>query len=277
MYIQEKIKEVAEKENLCKKAVVKQLKSGSLQTANYCILENERPLFFAKIYCSSNSIRAQAIHRLSRSCSEVIAPTIDFPIDENLRCMVLEWIQGETLVPNTENAHCVAKILQSIHAVNVYNVAEPSLMENETSVLLDIIYRNNINFPYREHIKEYLSRRNSLVRKVFAFVHMDVHRKNFIKCNNKIYIVDYENISISDPWRDLVYACYFHDPNENEFWSTVLESYFNGLVPDEFWSIMQYYCYLHLLRMIICEFRKENTDEVLRLANKICNDWPVER
>lgn len=131
-----------------------------------------------------------------------------------------------------------------------------------------------VSIPHKKEILGFLKKNLSLCRKEYALTHMDLHAGNFHRdSQNTVYLIDYENIRITDPWRDLTYAIFFHEAEEDVFWYEFLRSYFNNSIPSDFWKIMKYYCYLQALRMMICSHQRKDQRHIDNLAESIWNNY----
>ncbi len=254
------------------RAKIKKIKKGNSTAQNYCILIRNTPKFFAKIY--DNRVKhLSKLQDLSKQNNFFVYPIVDFAVGSK-RCMVTDWLDGEDISGTPSEAYQVAEILKSIHSQKASVKHQKSDIKCELKRYLLYLTINKVNFMYKQEIISYLLKNTALCRKEFSLTHMDVHCRNFIiDSNNIVHLVDYENLCITDPWRDFVYACFFHDRAEDTFWEAVIQNYFNNNIPENFWITMKYYCYLHLLRMVICEHQKGNYENIDRLVKSIWENW----
>lgn len=243
------------------------INKGNSMSQNYCILIKNTPKFFAKVYDKRIPSTSQ-LRKISKQTNAFLYPIVDFSVGK-MRCMITEYIIGNELSYTKSQAYQVAEILKSIHSQGCNSIFQRNNIKRELFSSLSYLMIHKVNFTGKRDVISYLMKNVSLCRKNYSFTHMDVHCKNFIvDSNNNIYLIDYENLLITDPWRDFIYACFFHDKEETVFWETVLQCYFNNNIPEDFWLTMKYYGYMHILRMVICEHKKANYKNINELSNK---------
>lgn len=253
-------------------AKIKRIKKGNSTAQNYCILIRNTPHYFVKVY--DKKVKAlPKLQQLSKQNNSLANPIVDFSVGLK-RCMMIDWLGGENISGTPSEACQVAEILKFIHSQKTSVKHHKLNIKLELKRYLLYLTVNKVEFMHKQEIISYLLKNSALCRKEYSLTHMDVHRRNFIIDSNDIVrLVDYENLCITDPWRDFVYACFFHDREEDLFWEAVINNYFNDDIPEDFWITMKYYCYLHLLRMIICEHQKGNYENIDRLINSIWGSW----
>lgn len=253
-------------------AKIKKIKKGNSTAINYCILIRNTPCYFVKVYDKKVKHLSQ-LQYLSNQNNFFVYPIIDFSVGSK-RCMVTDWLDGEDISGTPSEAYQVSEILKSIHSKKTSVKHHKLHIKLELKCYVLYLTVNKIEFMHKQEIISYLLKNSDLCRKEFSLTHMDVHRRNFIIDSNDIVrLVDYENMCITDPWRDFVYACFFHDRVEDAFWEAVIQNYFNNNIPENFWITMKYYCYLHLLRMVICEHQNGNYENIDKLVNSIWKNW----
>lgn len=255
-------------------AKIKRIKKGNSTAQNYCILIRNIPRYFVKVYDKKVNLLPK-LQQLSKQNNSLANPIADFSVGLK-RCMVIDWLDGKNISGTPSEAHQVAEILKIIHSQKTSAKHHKLHIKLELKRYLLYLTVNKVEFMYKQEIVSYLLKNLVLCRKEYSLAHMDVHRRNFIiDSNDIIRLVDYENLCITDPWRDFVYACFFHDREEDLFWEAVINNYFNNNIPEDFWITMKYYCYLHLLRMIICEHRKNNYENIDRFVKSIWKNWSL--
>lgn len=253
-------------------AKIKKINKGNSTAHNYCIFIRNQPRYFVKIYDKKIKHLSQ-LQYLSKQNTFSIYPIVDFSIGLK-RCMVTDWVDGEDISGTSCEAYQVAEILKSIHSLRNSKVHHKFHIKSELKQYLLYFAVHKVEFAHKQEIVSYLFKNATLCRSEYTLTHMDVHRRNFIiDSNNIVRLVDYENLCIADPWRDFVYACFFHDREEDLFLESVINNYFNDGIPEDFWITMKYYCYLHLLRMVICEHQKGNYENIDSLVKSIWENW----
>ncbi len=255
---------------------VSHIKKGHSTAVNYCVFRNQKPLFFAKIH-KERITGIAIINQLNdhnQSFPRIIA---DRMVGHHHYCLITEWISGKELSLTENEARKTADILKVLHYAPVPDCDRHINPKLELLRYIIYIKTRHVRFPHKREILHYLRKNQHLHRNAYALTHMDMHCGNFmVDPAGTVHLIDYENMSITDPWRDFVYAVTFHGRKEDSFWLEVLRCYFDNQIPDSFWNTMKYYCYLHLLRMIICEHQKGNQWYIDYIATSIWEDFPCQ-
>ncbi len=125
--------------------------------------------------------------------------------------------------------------------------------------------------PYLSSYFEVLELNLDIKPHSLGFCHLDLHLKNIVlDANLSAYIIDLENICITDVWRDFTFATTFYESElEMKLWHYVFHSYFHNDIPDEFWSYNFVYSIIKMLQMCMFEQQRGNAD----FANKISSDF----
>lgn len=269
--IKNRIKELLVTEDISSIDVIA-VQGGNSLSRNYCVSFHNQPLFFAKVYPCRNG-DYPLLQKIMGTISNGDKLVAVFRIGNNC-CLITNWIEGSGVHGTVSEAQQTARILQSIHAMPVPIKARSSDVYVELLHYRIYLSVHQVNFPHKVEITSFLKENSGLSRNETTLTHGDVHQGNLIvDSRGTVHLVDYENFAVRDPWRDFVYTCFFHARSENPFWKEVLQTYFNGHVPAQFWATMKYYCYLHLLRMVICEHQKGNSKTIDLLANSIWKGW----
>lgn len=105
---------------------------------------------------------------------------------------------------------------------------------------------------------QFLNGRNRTV------VHGDLHFRNILNTSNGILIIDLDDCSFGDQYKDLIYASnIIKSSNESVLCYEFLMNYFENQIPQEFWIIVNIYSIYKAMHIMRCE--KENT----------CNHKPI--
>ncbi|MCL2364308.1 MAG: phosphotransferase [Defluviitaleaceae bacterium] len=98
-----------------------------------------------------------------------------------------------------------------------------------------------ITIPGHAQIEQYFNENKHLLRhRDIALYHGDYHCHNFARDENgQIHILDWETAEYGDPWYD------FHGLNNHDikpaYATALINAYFNGNVPDDFWRVFALY------------------------------------
>ena len=251
---------------------IQKVNKGHSTARNYCVFVGDQPVFFVKVFRNIGNLSLQ-LQELSRKDNRFMYPISDFYIGTK-RCMVTNWIKGSELTGTQAEAYQIAEILKVLHSHGFSSHSPLDGVNNELRKYRLYLAFHHVKMIHSEEILSYLLKNINQCNSNCSLTHMDVHLQNFITdSNGVIHLVDYENMCVTDPWRDFVYACFFHDKNEDDFWWTVLTQYFDSNIPDYFWVKMKFYCYLHLLRMIICEHQNMRYEKLDQIVHSIWTNW----
>lgn len=189
-------------------------------------------------------------------------------------CILQEWKEGEALAFSANEARQTARAVKMLHSVPIPLGSPKVRIGWELFRLLRYAALHAVKIPHKKEILGFLKKNRFLCRREYALTHMDLHGGNFRRdSQNTVYLIDYENVCITDPWRDFTYAVFFHDPQEDAFWYEFLHSYFSNGIPYHFWKTMKYYCYLQALRMMICSHQRKDQRHIDDLAQSIWNNY----
>jgi aminoglycoside phosphotransferase (APT) family kinase protein len=184
--------------------------------------------------------------------------------------MLTHWVCGKAPELTFEAGYTVGKILKKLHSIKLPGSLKPFSIKDECNRKILAIKLKNVQFPHKDEILEYVKQNSHLARDNYSLAHLDVHLRNFlVDKRGNYFLIDYENLAITDPWMDLSYAAIFHTEEKDDFWYSVLMSYFDGDIPKNFWKVMRYYCHLHLLKLILGEHDKGLQEQIDYKANLI--------
>lgn len=189
---------------------------------------------------------------------------------------VIEWIDGKPLNELLNNdtdiqnyGTKVAKELLKMHKIyvkdkiDVYKKYLKSLNNR-----LEKIDKLNININYNEMLSYVNDNINLLKGRDTSIIHGDFHPGNIVISNDKVSFIDLDVCKKGFPWIDLsTNACYMDNPN---FYTVVINEYFNGEIPDVFWTIYNLYGILYCLDYLLyCErIKNKNIKDGIDVINQ---------
>lgn len=271
----EKSKELLNDESLS----LSPLYGGNSLSENVCLKSKGGKLYTAKLGNKNQRMsRFELTRKLYDYGAAIANPIVEFDLGiENKFCTISEWIDGQTLdeciASNTYSVFGLAKMvcisISNIHKFNLTPSFRQILNQEIESYIL-FINEHGITFP---HMDSYFQMIRNVKLQSFGFVgctHMDFHTKNIIiNTNGRAMLIDCENMMISEPWRDFVYAIAFHDKDENLFWFSVLLEYFEYSIPKEFWIVIKFYSIIQLLRMVICNYQMKDNCAIEKISESL--------
>ncbi len=254
------------------------LSLGNSNAYNFRLSVDGEPRFFVKLSPNRPKMLDE-VKLLSQRYAFLLTVKEEFMLGR-LHCTLMPWLDAVTLLPSEENGAAAADIIKALHSERTTRRHKKVKTGMKFYACRMIITAKGIDFPHKKEIMRYLSENIPHDEGEYTVTHSDVHRQNFMQDESgRAYLIDYENLASSHPYRDLVYAAFFHQTAENGFWLSFLLRYFDGLPPRDFWRDARYYVYLHLLEMIICEHEKgtvNSPEEIGYLADSTVADWHFE-
>ena len=170
--------------------------------------------------------------------------------------VLLEWIDGISLEKKLTDIEAeiqygdiVSKELLKMHNINV-----PGKIK-----INDKVYYTNKNIKIDKEsvilLRDYVMKHRNILKELKdnSIIHGDFHPGNIIIDDNKPVFIDMDVCTVSHPWEDLTSnACNMEFPN---FYSSVIENYFQNNIPIEFWKIYNLYGSLYILDYILYTLR----------------------
>ena len=149
----------------------------------------------------------------------------------------LELLKMHSIEPTTE-VDIYEKFLSSL--------AKKLRKVKELGVILDYDLINSYVLKYSDILKN----------KKTSIIHGDIHPGNMIINDNKLFFIDLDVCNNDFSWIDLTTnACNMDYP---KFYTVLIDEYFNGNVPEEFWLIYNLYGVLYCLDNILYCNRMNN-------------------
>lgn len=254
------------------------LDGGNSLSVNFCLKSKSGKVYVAKLGKNQRMSRFELTKKLYAYGAAIANPIVEFDLDvENTICTISEWIDGQTLneciTSNSYSIFWLAKtVCRAISHIHKYNFAS-SLKQNfgqEIDSYISYINKYGISFPHMDCYFQMVQNAKLPSKALCGCTHMDFHTRNvIIDADGNAIIIDCENMMISNPWRDFVYAVAFHDKDEHLFWFSVLLEYFNYSIPNDFWKTIKYYCVIQLLRMIICNYQMNDYYAVDKISESL--------
>lgn len=249
------------------------LPAGRSLAINHCVSVHSVPRYFAKI-CKPSKRCLELMKSLTKTSPYFNRIEEVIPIGVRTSCILQEWKDGDSLIFSAGEACQAAQAVKKLHSVMIPLRSPKVHIGLELFRHLLYVALHAVSIPHKKEILGFLKKNLSLCRKEYALTHMDLHAGNFHRdSQNAVYLIDYENIRITDPWRDFTYAVFFHEAEEDVFWYEFLRSYFNNSIPPNFWKTMKYYCYLQALRMMICSHQRKDQRHIDNLAESIWKNY----
>ncbi len=230
----------------------------------------------------TNEKKFQIVKFLSNglSCIQKIVDAL-YVDGVNCFCIISRWISGitanEFIVQNPTEinriACSIANTMHTLHATEIKNLTKKHSSIAEFITYIENTQKHNTtHIPHMCSYLEFLRRNTDLKPYKEGVCHLDLHLANIVISRDmSSYLIDLENIEVSDIFRDFVFATTFYESDlEKDLWRTVLDCYFGKHIPDEFWFYNLIYSTVKMLQM--CLFEIANNKDIT-VASKISNDF----
>ncbi|WP_423363262.1 aminoglycoside phosphotransferase family protein [Mycoplasma sp. P36-A1] len=195
--------------------------------------------------------QALAIQQLNNKAVSNIPKLLSFGTCNNNKSvyLLLDWIEGSPFDQVIERLEFddiytlgikTGKLLKEIHAIPANDTRGVSVQTIKTSKTFELIYYENSeqrlenDQPIIEFIKNNLFYyENSPI----TYIHNDFYQDKMIFKDNELYIIDFDRLTISEPYEDFCKLELFDTSFNHIFTTGVLIGYFDGQPPTAFWNI----------------------------------------
>ncbi|MBN2541057.1 MAG: phosphotransferase [Bacilli bacterium] len=166
---------------------------------------------------------------------------------------IWEWIEGDLLEkrigefsPKKQYLLGIesGKILKDLHFIEAPDTIDE--WEKRYSAKIDRVIRNyqncNLKYPNGELFIDFVNTNRDWIKdRPQVFQHGDYHSGNImIDANEKLVAIDFNRNDFGDPWEEfnrIVWSA----QDSAFFASGMVDGYFDGVVPNQFWQLMALY------------------------------------
>ena len=254
----------------------------------YRVTTAEGEKYLLRITPHDKSASREAMYRMQQRVAALGVPMcrpVDFGSCEEGVYMLHTWIDGsdaENVIPAMPHARQYAygleagRILRKIHAIPA--PADQPDWERRFNAKID---RNigkyaecPVQFAGAEGIIAHIEANRHLLRdRPQCFQHGDYHIGNMMIENEKLVVIDFDRLDFGDPWEEFnrIVWCAQKAPR---FASGMVDGYFDGQVPVEFWKLLVVYIGSNMLSSVpwAIPFGQEQIDVMLNQARDVL-DW----
>lgn len=257
----------------------------------YCAISPDGTKYLLRITPKSKEARCAEMFRLQQQVQERLRP-LGIPIP---MCIPLEmsacadgiyavqsWIDGEdaeevipTLPAEEQYSYGLesGRILRRIHSIPA-PVDQPE-WETRFNAKIDSKIKRYRECPIRfdgaESMIGYIeANRHLLADRPQCFQHGDYHIGNMMIERGRLIIIDFDRYDFGDPWEEFnrIVWCAQASPR---FASGMVDGYFGGQVPIEFWKLLALYISSNTLSSVswAISFGQQEIDTMLRQSRDI--------
>ncbi len=251
----------------------------------YCAIDESGRKFFLRITPPEKAERAKKSFELQKSMHALGVPMC-VPLEcgetEEGFCTLQSWVEGENaedVVPPmpTDMQYTLGfesgVILQNIHTIPAPDHAPD--WETRFNAKIDRKIKGYFDCPIKfegaEAFLEYLAQNRFLLRgRPQCFQHGDYHIGNMMIEHGKLVIIDFDRFDFGDPWEEFnrIVWCAQAAPR---FACGMVDGYFEGSVPMNFWRLLALYISSNTLSSIpwAIPFGEEEVRKFLDQAEEI--------
>lgn len=170
---------------------------------------------------------------------------------------ILEWVKGislEELLVDEESEVFYGKeaSLELIKMHSILGIESKNIQEKYMNTILKRISKLKklgVNFDF-ELIEEFVYNYSNVLKNCpTSIIHGDYHPGNIVVSNDKQYFIDLDVCQNDFAWNDLsANSCNMDYPL---FYTSLIYSYFNGNIPENFWMVYNLYGCLYCLDYIL--------------------------
>ncbi len=211
---------------------------------------------------------------------------LEFGICDEGVYSVQSWIEGEDaqdIIPLLSDTDAYAYGLEAGKSLRkIHSIPAPACQEDWESRFnrkIDHKIKGYINCPLKfngaEQMMEYINANRQLLKhRPQTYQHGDYHIGNMmIDSSGKLVIIDFNRCDFGDPWEEFnrIVWCAQKSPF---FASGMLNGYFNDIVPEDFWKLLELYIFNNTLSAVcwIIPFGQSQTDIMLKQAEEVL-EW----
>ncbi len=258
--------------------IVKEISSGASPIKKYLVTKDNK-FYLLRMYSSKYfKGRLESIENIKKlSQGNINIPRIieyEYLPDQEYSYIVLEWIDGTSLdqiltsFNEEEYGSLVGQELRRFHQVPIESSNIKERFLSSISKRINRIKKEQIPIDISE-LERYIEQHKSVLDKQTSTItHGDIHPGNIITRNNHVYFIDLDVTKESHPWSDL--SSNVTDQNNKGFYSSLINSYFDGTLPEDFWQVYNLYGILYLLDFVLY-VKREN--RALELAEQRINEF----
>jgi aminoglycoside phosphotransferase (APT) family kinase protein len=212
----------------------------------------------------------QALHEIHRQNRSVLGPLWYAGVNNHV-VTITEWIEGRQLndifdcQPELMPVYGkeVGKLLYQVHHVDFVKaaVAEKNVhirakASDVVSSLKAAIKEYGIHFQGMDEAVSFLDKNQDVISDDrIGIVHNDVRPENFILQGDTLFIYDFDSGTIGDIYSDFTYLTSISNEKYRPFSRAVIDAYFQGEIPEDFWRVNIYFSIIKLLEYAVYKYK----------------------
>lgn len=225
----------------------------------YCVTIEDGRKYLLRIVPSERCVGKEAwyenmfrMHREIAKLNLSVCESLEFGECEEGLYFLQTWVEGQdaeavlpALAKEEQYAHGLeaGRMLQKMHTIPApENQSDWGERFNRKTNRKIQMYRDcPVQFEGAENLIEYIeANRHLLTGRPQCFQHGDYHIGNMMVSDGKLVVIDFDRYDFGDPWEEFnrIVWCAQKAP---VFARGMVDGYFDGQVPMEFWRLLAFY------------------------------------
>lgn len=261
------------------------INKGWSSDKKYCITAIDGTRYLLRVTPKEKSATRADMFRMQQEAAKLEVPMckpIEFGTCEDGVYMIQTWIDGEDAeevipcLPESEQYQYgleAGRIAKKIHTIPA--PANQPAWEPRFNAKIDRKIRMyqecEIKFDGAEDMIAYIEEHRHLLKdRPQCFQHGDYHIGNMMMEHGKLVIIDFDRYDFGDPWEEfnrIVWSA----QSSPAFASGMMDGYFDGDVPLEFWKLLALYISSNMLSSVpwAIPFGQKEIDTMLNQAKEV--------
>lgn len=228
---------------------------GWSEDKKYCVTDGQGEKYFLRISPEERYESRKLLHDMTVRVTALGVPMcepVGFGLCDEGVYRLETWIDGkdaEEFLPTLSEAEQyrygaeAGRILKTIHSIPAPEdiPAWEDRFGRKIDRYVGMYQEGSVKFEGAEYILNYITEnRHRIKGRPQCFQHGDYHIGNMMLSGGKLYIIDFDRFDFGDPWEEFnrIVWCAQAAP---EMARGMVDGYFEGKVPAEFWDLLALY------------------------------------
>lgn len=214
-----------------------------------------------------------------RSNEQMANPKMHKRFNDGTLCLISPWIMGESLESRLrkatqEQVHNygvqAAQLLLHLHECSFPYSGYSQLLSTRVNMACSQVKELGLLFPGHQMCCEFLNKMmENYTTEHICFVHKDIRPENFIVCEEKLHLIDFDNGSLGERASDFFYLTTMEINGHYDFSRALIEYYLQSVTEDNFWQKNLFYSTLQVVEYAIWKFQNTGRQMKLQAENLI--------
>lgn len=260
---------------------------GWSEDKKYCVTKEDDTKYLLRISPIERFETRKALFSMLQKVSKLDIPMckpVEFGTCKEGVYAIHTWIDGKDaediipLLPETEQyvlGQKAGEILKKIHSIPAPENQEDwyTRFNRKTDIKIKKYHECGLRFDGDDKVIEYIENYPDLLKnRPQSFQHGDYHIGNMMIENGKLSIIDFDRFDFGDPWEEFnrIVWCAQSAPH---FATGMVNGYFSGTPPIEFWKLLAFYIGSNTLSSIYwaIPFGQTEIDTMMNQAADVLN------